>query len=91
MGAAYAYAVGSAPPPDEWMLLGYLDRFGTEAVFGKRLDAGMMRRMVLVEKIINAYRESKSTNNLAEWVRHNRAKYELLNEAYAIWQMQKSR
>lgn len=89
MGSAYAYCVGEADPPDEWVLLGYLDRFGAEATYGRQIGAGEMRRMVIVENVISAYRESKNTSSLAEWIKHNHDKYRLLGEASEIWQMLK--
>lgn len=88
--AAYGYAIGKAPPPDEWILLGYLDRFGAEATFSRAPTPREMRAMVLVENVISAYRESKATSNLADWVRNNRDKYRMLNEASELWQMLKS-
>jgi hypothetical protein len=88
MGEAYAYCLGKAPPPNEWVLLTYIDRFGADAVLGRNPRVEEMRRMVLVENVITSYRDSKQASSMAEWIKHNHDRYHLLQEAYEIWQMQ---
>jgi hypothetical protein len=88
MAAAYAYAVGKGPPPDEWVLMNYIDRFGAEAVMGRRPSANEMRRMVLAENVITSYRDSKQASSLADWIKHNHDRFRLLKDAEELWQMQ---
>lgn len=61
--------------PDELLLLGYIDRFGVEAVMGRReLSAGEIRRMFTTENIVNAYLSRKAAmegGNVAEWATKN--------------------
>ena len=88
MGEAYAFAMGKAPPPQEWILLNYLDRFGVQAVFGRQVTPREMRRMTLVENIVNIYRENKRVPiaRLAAWIKENPDKYRLLKEGSMAWQ-----
>ena len=64
--AAYAYADGG-PISREVLLLAYIDRFGVDAVMGRQLGAGEMRRMTVAENIVKAYRSRAKADNWAEW------------------------
>lgn len=88
MAAAYGYAMGKAPPPDEWILLTYIDRFGAQATMGRNPGADEMRRMVMVENVVNAYRDSRQASSLTEWIKHNHDRYRLLQEVEELWSMQ---
>ena len=53
-------------------MLGYIDRFGAEAVTGRRvLSAGQIRRMVAAENVYNAYMSRKASNDWGKWVNEN--------------------
>lgn len=83
---AYHYAAGiktdngmPSPPPNELILLSYIDRFGVEAVTGRKtLPFGDARRMITAENIIEAYRDRKRSGNWAEWAEKNPAGSALL-------------
>ena len=78
--AAYNYADGGKSSP-EVRLLSYIDRFGVEAVMGRKvLYAHEMRRMIHAESIVRAYKE-RSTANAADWVKDNPGMAKLLREA----------
>ena len=49
------------------VLLRYIDRFGAQAVLGRTLGAGEMRRMAAAERIVNAYQSRKKADSWAEW------------------------
>ena len=67
-------------PPD-LRLLNYIDRFGVEAVMGRKvLYAHEMRRMIHSENLVNGYKE-RSKANAAEWVEKNQGMAKLLREA----------
>jgi hypothetical protein len=88
MAATYGYADGGGPMPDELILLGYIDRFGAQAVLGRALSAGEIKSMVLAENVKNAYQERQNSQDWAVWKRDNDAKANLLNEAMELWQKQ---
>ena len=78
--AAYRYADGGNTSP-EVRLLSYIDRFGVEAVMGRKtLYAGEMRRMIHAESIVRAYKE-RSRANAADWVKENPEMSDILREA----------
>ena len=78
--AAYRYADGGNYSP-EIRLLQYIDRFGVEAVMGRKtLYAGEMRRMIHAENLANAYKE-RSRGNAAEWVKENPEMNKILRDA----------
>ena len=81
MAAAWRHADEGAPAPPVYVVLGYIDRFGAQAVYGRTLGAGEMRRMVLTENVINAYRARERSENWAKWVQENRQASELLAQA----------
>ena len=80
MAAAYAYADGGQMPA-ELRLLHEIDRFGAQAVFGRPLGAGEMRRMMIAETIVNLYRARAAAENWAAWETANPELAALLNAA----------
>ena len=81
--AAYRHADGGKHSP-EIRLLQYIDRFGVEAVMGRKtLFAGEMRQMIHAENVVRAYRE-RLDGNAAEWVKDNPEMNKLLYEAQKL-------
>lgn len=68
---AYAYAEGVGEIPRELQLLGYADRFGVEAVYGRMPGAGELRAMVLAENVVTAYHSRQKSENWAKWAQEN--------------------
>lgn len=78
--AAYRHADGGKYS-SQIRLLQYIDRFGVEAVMGrKQLYAGEMRRMIHAENIVNAYRQ-RNQMEAAEFVKENPDMSRMLLEA----------
>lgn len=88
MAEAYAYCESDAPQPEELILLGYVDRFGAQAVLGRALSAREIKSMVLAENVVRAYRERQAAQDWAIWAKDNPDKAHLLNEAMRLCQMQ---
>ena len=91
MVAALEYAEGDGPCPPERLQSNYIKKFGVEAVMGRPvLSAGEIRRMVMVDNIIDAYhsrmahRDKDGAENWAEWARYNPALSVLLTEVEKI-------
>jgi len=79
--AAYIYADGGEMSP-EIRLLGYIDRFGVEAVMGRPfLTAKEIRCLVHAENLVQGYRERERAKNAAEWVKNNPTMHKLLRQA----------
>ena len=87
MAEAYAWANGDGSQPEELILLGYVDRFGAQAVLGRALSAKEIKGMVLAENVVKAYRERQAASDWATWARDNDSKANLLNEAMELCQM----
>lgn len=90
MAAAYAYADNpdDNQPPDEVLLLRYIDRFGYQAVCGdKPIEHRLAKRMIIAENVTNAYhardgyRDSEGQANWAEWAQKNKGANKLLSMA----------
>jgi hypothetical protein len=81
MAAAYRHADAGEPAPGELVAISYIDRFGAQAVYGRPLGAGEMRRMSLVENIVNAYRARERSDNWAAWAKEHPRDSELLAQA----------
>lgn len=82
MAAAYNYCEGDGPKPGLLTLAEYINRFGVEAVMGRSvLSAGELKRMVVTENIVYAYRERARAENWAKWTQENPDKAQFLNEA----------
>jgi hypothetical protein len=77
MSAVYAYARDGGPKPKEleWMQL--IDRFGAQAVLGRALGAGEMRRGMLAEAVYRAYRGYTAAADRAKWESENPEAYKL--------------
>lgn len=73
--------------PDELILLGYIDRFGAQAVFGRALTARELRGMVLAENVKNAYESRKKSDNWGAWQLTHPDEDRLLVKAMEAWQM----
>lgn len=58
-----------------------MDRFGAQAVYGRNLGAGEIRRMITAENTIQAYRDRERAENWAQWAHDNRAAAGLLARA----------
>lgn len=71
MTDAYLYA-SEGQHSKEIETLRRIDRFGLEAVTGKRVFMfGDFIRLRVAENIVNAYTSRKQSNNWAEWVESN--------------------
>jgi hypothetical protein len=85
MGAAYLYAEDSAhfPKPAELKLLEYIDRFGVEAVTGRKtLGAGELLRMIAAQNIVQAYQSKKDNKEgWVAWQQQHPAQNQLLERA----------
>lgn len=88
MAAAYRYADGGQDvPPRDLVLLRYIERFGVEAIMGRRaLGAGEIRRMTIVEHIIRLYEQRAQSANWAAWESEN-PDAALLNRAMVLAEM----
>ncbi len=52
--------------------MNYIERFGAQAVMGRTLGMGEMRRMMVVHNTIQAYRNrSTAGDNWAKWAQDN--------------------
>ena len=59
----------------------YIDRFGAQAVLGRVMGAGEIRRIEMAERVIQIYQSRKQAENWKEWVHSHPKEAELL--AYA--------
>ena len=81
--AAYIHASGGRYSP-EIRLLQYIDRFGVEAVMGRKtLFAREMRRMIHAENLVKAYNE-RNRSDAPTWVKDNPEMNKLLYEAQRL-------
>jgi len=81
--AAFAHADGGHSSP-EIRLLQYIDRFGVEAVMGRKiLYAHEMRRMIHAENVSRAY-HARNRSDAAEWVKENPEMNKLLYDAQML-------
>jgi len=68
-------------------LLQKIDRFGVEAILGRRqLYFGETRRMILAENIATAYRARKQSENWAQWAQANPIMEKILIETEILCQ-----
>lgn len=59
-----------------------IDRFGLEAITGRRqFYHGELRRLVIAENIVSAYRERAAAKNWSQWTQDNERLANLLFEA----------
>ena len=57
--------------PKELVLLGYVDRFGAQAVFGRTPGTKELKSMILAENVINAYKSRERAGDWVAWAREN--------------------
>jgi hypothetical protein len=67
MARAYAYAEGDGPEPRELAQLKAINRFGAEAVMGRPLGVGEIRRMTTAEAIVGGYQQRARAESWASW------------------------
>jgi hypothetical protein len=78
---AYAYASEGAYSP-EMEKLKRIDRFGLEAVTGRRVFYfSEIRRLIYAENIVNAYESRAQSKNWVEWATSRPRMAEILAEA----------
>ena len=63
---------------NELRLLNTIDRFGSQAVLGRQLGAGEIKRMRVAENIVSAYRSRASSKSWATWASENKDMNHLL-------------
>jgi len=83
--AAYVVADGgqiSTSP--ELELLSNIRVYGAEAVVGRPLGAGEIRRMNVAKNIVNAYNDKINADNQAQWAKDNKNKDAILMEALKL-------
>lgn len=62
-------------------MLAKIDRFGLEAITGRRqFYFGELRRLIIAENIVNAYRGRSRADSWAAWANENPGMAELLAE-----------
>jgi len=83
--AAYAYADGGGPIPDELVLLWSIDRYGVDAIFGRSLSFQEVRSMTLADNVYSAYKERARSENWAEWASTHPTKARLLAEVGLLY------
>jgi hypothetical protein len=66
MADAYRYAEGG-PPSREIRLMQYIDRYGCDAVLGRKMYAREIRRINVAENVIAAHRSLRQALNYASW------------------------
>lgn len=63
-------------------MLAKIDRFGLEAITGRRqFYYGELRRLILAENIVTAYQTRKRSENWAAWAENNPVMAKILAEA----------
>jgi hypothetical protein len=82
MARAYAYAEGDGPEPIELDGLRAIRAFGAEAVWGRPLGVGEMRRMTVADSIVRAYEaRGAHPDGWVAWASANPGMSALLNAA----------
>jgi len=82
--AAYRYAEGGSQKPRELILYDYIRVFGADAVMGRPLGAGEIRRMTRAALIVDAYQSRTHAENWAEWADNHKQEVAILNEAMEL-------
>lgn len=80
MSSAYKYAEGG-PVTDELVLSWAVEKYGTQAVYGRALSFHEMRMIDLASNVLAAYKERARSDNWAIWADANPKKAELLARA----------
>jgi hypothetical protein len=79
------YASGVEHYSVEIDTLNKIDRFGLEAITGRRqFYFGELRRLVVAENIVNAYQSRAKSQSWAAWANENKVMSSLLNDAEII-------
>lgn len=78
IGAAYAYAAGSGPVPNELKLARRIDRWGAYGVLGGPMSVNEIAQIEVVEKIINIYQSRENSESWATWAMINEPQNALL-------------
>ena len=87
IAAAYNYAESGGDLPREIELGQYLETYGAQAVTGRVLGAGELRRITVAKNIVAAYRsregyrDESGAENWAEWSRTHPEQARILNMA----------
>ena len=85
MADAYRHASDSQFMSKEINLLRQIDRFGVEAILGrKQLYARELRLMTIAENIVLGYEAREKSDNWAAWAHDNERLSELLIEAQKL-------
>jgi hypothetical protein len=71
IATAYRVADGCNCHSRELDLLAAIDRFGGQAVMGRPLGAGEIKRMIVAEQVVEAYRGRERADNWAAWADAN--------------------
>jgi hypothetical protein len=67
--------------------LSKIDRFGIEAITGRRqFYFGELRKMIYAENLVTAYRSRAQSKNWAEWVNSNPVMADMLADAEKLCQ-----
>lgn len=82
--------MGKAPPPEEWILLGFMDRFGAIATFGRQPTPREMRRMSIVENVISAVRSRERAKDKVKWQKDNPNDAQIWLSGWEAWQVTQS-
>lgn len=94
MAATWNYCEGGSRKPNELTLLDFIGRYGVQAVVGRTLGAGELRKMTIAENIRMAYqsranyRDKDGAENWTEWARLYPDASALLNEAAKLADME---
>lgn len=81
IAAAYAYCEGEGDKPDELQAFEAVEQFGAQAVFGRVMGAGEIRRMMVAHNVVQAYESRAQADNWSEWASQYPKAAELLNMA----------
>lgn len=71
-----------SPPPAEWRLMRYIDRFGVAAVMNRQyLGAGEMRRMIYCDNLSSIFDSMTKAVNVVTWQREHPDEFAVYSEA----------
>jgi len=84
MARAFAFAMGSGPPPKEWRLKKAVENYGTEAVFGRQLYTKEINTMDIVDRIVLGYYAKIRSGDWAKWEQNNKELASLIDIAAGL-------
>ena len=87
IAAAYRYASGGMRKEDmpaEIELINMIDRFGAQAIYGRTLKRSEVRRLMIPERIVNAYQAMSAAEDMDKWIQTHHADWELLDWAAGL-------